>query len=67
MDLKIHASDRLPKTYIHCTQEPMASALKPFAENARANSWVYGEIDSGHDVMVTEPKKLAELLMMCSK
>lgn len=67
LDLKKHASDRLPKTYIHCTQEPMASALEPFAKNAKANGWGYSEIDSGHDVMVTEPKKLAELLLRCSK
>lgn len=67
LDLKKHASDRLPKTYIHCTQEPMASALKPSAENAKSNGWGYGEIDSGHDVMVTEPKKLAELLLRCLK
>lgn len=67
LDLKKHASDRLPKTYIHCTQEPMASALEPFAKNAKANGWGYSEIDSGHDVMVTEPEKLAELLLRCSK
>lgn len=67
LNLKEHASDRLPKAYIHCTREPMASALKPFAENAKANGWGYGEIDSGHDVMITEPKKLAEILLRCLK
>ena len=67
LNLKGHAADRLPKAYIHCTREPMASALKPFAENAKANSWGYAEIDSGHDVMVTEPVKLAELLLRCLK
>jgi len=63
LDLKGHVSDRLPKAYIHCTQEPMASALKLFAENAKTNGWGYYEIDSGHDVMVTEPEKMAELLV----
>ncbi|MBP1927776.1 pimeloyl-ACP methyl ester carboxylesterase [Methanolinea mesophila] len=65
LDLHTHASDRLPKTYIHCTQEPMASALKPFAEHARADRWGYGEIDAGHDVMVTKPGPLAALLAKC--
>jgi pimeloyl-ACP methyl ester carboxylesterase len=64
--LKKHAADRLPKAYIHCTREPMASALKPFAEMAKANRWEYGEIDSGHDVMVTNPEDLAELLLRCN-
>ncbi len=66
LDLKKHESERLPKAYIHCTQEPMASALKSFAETAKANGWGYGEIDAGHDVMVTDPGKLAELLLRCS-
>jgi pimeloyl-ACP methyl ester carboxylesterase len=66
LSLKGHASDRLSRTYIHCTQEPMASALRPFAEQAKADRWEYSEIDAGHDVMVTEPEKLAELLLRCS-
>jgi pimeloyl-ACP methyl ester carboxylesterase len=66
LNLKGHASDRLSRTYIHCTQEPMASALKPFAEQAKADRWGYSKIDAGHDVMVTEPEELAELLLRYS-
>jgi pimeloyl-ACP methyl ester carboxylesterase len=63
LDLKRHAADSLPKTYIHCTREPMASTLKPFSEHAKAKKWRYSEIDAVHDVMVTEPEKLAELII----
>jgi hypothetical protein len=63
LDLKRHAADSLPKTYIHCTREPMASTLKPFSENAKAKKWGYSEIDAVHDVMVTEPEKLAEIII----
>jgi hypothetical protein len=38
-------------------------SAEALCRNARANSWGYGEIDSGHDVMVTDPKKLADLLL----
>lgn len=63
LDLKRHAADSLPKTYIHCTRGPMASALEPFSNYAKAKKWRYNEIDAMHDVMVTEPEKLAELIL----
>jgi hypothetical protein len=63
LDLKRHAADSLPKTCIRCTREPMASTLMPFSEQAKAKRRRYSEIDAVHDVMVTEPEKLAELIM----
>jgi hypothetical protein len=34
LDIKKHAAERPLNTYIHCTREPLASALKPFAKRA---------------------------------
>jgi pimeloyl-ACP methyl ester carboxylesterase len=62
LDLKRHAADSLPKTYIHCTKGPMVPEMKLFAKHAKAKNWGYNEIEAGHDAMVTEPEKLAELI-----
>jgi hypothetical protein len=51
-----------PLIYIACIA-PELRAIKPFADKAKAGkNWRYLELKTGHDAMVTEPKKLAGIL-----
>jgi hypothetical protein len=49
---------RLPKTYISCTEFGNAQFK---AQNSPAG-WDYHELMKGHDVMITAPKELVQLL-----
>lgn len=50
---------KIPSTYINCLQFGLGSGFIPLA---RSKGWRIFEVNSGHDVMVTDPKKLADLL-----
>jgi len=50
---------KIPSTYIRCLQFGLGAG---FAAKARRDGWRVLEADSGHDVMVTDPKGLADLL-----
>jgi hypothetical protein len=50
---------KIPSTYIHCLQFGLGSR---FAARARRDDWQVFEMDAGHDVMVTHPQLLADLL-----
>ena len=52
---------RIPRTDIVCTN-PMTSAGDDQAARTRGAGKVY-EIDTGHDLMITEPEKVAEFLL----
>ncbi|MBK8994066.1 MAG: hypothetical protein IPM40_21640 [Gammaproteobacteria bacterium] len=52
---------RLPRTNINCTESLARS-------NAEASHWQLDaehtrEIDTGHDLMITEPVKIADMLL----
>ena len=54
----------VPKTFIRCTQRARLGEPDPAAAIARGNpEWTWKTIDSGHDVMVTQPKALSEMLL----
>jgi pimeloyl-ACP methyl ester carboxylesterase len=53
----------LPRRYVYCTIKPGADSFAGFAAAAGADpSWRMDAIDAGHDVMVTAPAELADLL-----
>lgn len=55
------AAQAIPRTFIRCVEYP---AFKSQVERAQtARDWHYCEIPTSHLAMVTEPAKLAELLL----
>jgi pimeloyl-ACP methyl ester carboxylesterase len=56
-------SASIPRTYIHCTFGPLSSWMEPFAARARKLKWNVHTIAAGHDVMITHPNKLVEILL----
>ena len=54
----------VPKTFIRCTQRSKTGVPDPAEAVVSGNSeWTWKTIDSGHDVMVTKPKELSEMLL----
>ncbi|WP_333863581.1 alpha/beta hydrolase [Sphingobacterium sp.] len=65
LHLKHQYGNGLPLVYIACT-DPQLPIMKEMSQKVRADqklSWQYREIATGHDAMLTEPKKLADMLM----
>jgi pimeloyl-ACP methyl ester carboxylesterase len=56
-------SASIPRTYIHCTLGPLSSWMEPFARRARKLNWNVHTMTTGHDVMITHPNELAEILL----
>jgi pimeloyl-ACP methyl ester carboxylesterase len=60
---KVNAPQRnafkIPSTYIHCLQFGLGAG---FARQARRSGWQVLDVDDGHDVMITNPELLADLL-----
>jgi pimeloyl-ACP methyl ester carboxylesterase len=53
-----------PKTFIACVEAPAASWRDAMIERVRAEGgWHYRELATGHDVMITAPRQLTELLL----
>ncbi len=61
MELKSRAAARLPRAGVRCLNE--SRVLDPDAERARSEGWDYFEIETGHDAMLTEPDRLAQILL----
>ena len=60
--LKSPLGNGLPKTYIECTGDPIAT-LEPTKARVRADAgWQLRTLATGHDAMVTAPGPLATLL-----
>jgi pimeloyl-ACP methyl ester carboxylesterase len=60
--LKAPLGNGLPKTYIECTGDPIAT-LEPTKARVRADAgWQLRTLATGHDAMVTAPAALSELL-----
>lgn len=58
---------QIPRTYIYCNH-PAVGPFGQFAERLqRDTSWRYAELATGHDAMITEPAKVAELLLRCAE
>ena len=61
--LKAPLGNGLPKTYIECTGDPIAT-LEPTKARVRADAgWQRRTLATGHDAMVTAPGPLADLLI----
>ncbi len=57
-------SNSIARTFIHCTSGPLSSWMEPFASRARKLKWnVHTMETAGHDVMITNPKDLAKILL----
>jgi pimeloyl-ACP methyl ester carboxylesterase len=56
-------SASIPRTYIHCTLGPLSSWMEPFAARARKLKWNVHAMAWNHDIMITQPNELAELLL----
>ena len=55
----------VPGAFIHCTD--WLDVFAPFARRARDAGWPVYEISSGHEVMVTQPDELADVLQAIVK
>jgi pimeloyl-ACP methyl ester carboxylesterase len=61
-------STSIPRTYIHCTVGHFSSWMEPFAARARRLKWNVHTMVAGHDVMITHPNELAEILLrICNR
>jgi pimeloyl-ACP methyl ester carboxylesterase len=60
-------SESIPRTYIHCTLGPLSSWMESFATRARKLKWNVHIMNDAHDVMITNPNGLAELLLRIAK
>lgn len=56
------AAQALPRTFI-CCNRPAMGFFDGFAKTARSAGWRYREIATGHTAMVTEPRRLADLIL----
>jgi pimeloyl-ACP methyl ester carboxylesterase len=61
LELKRPVGNGLPAHYIQCTDPPYPPA-KVALDRALRHGWPVSQIATGHDAMVTEPEKLADLL-----
>jgi pimeloyl-ACP methyl ester carboxylesterase len=67
-DEPVHIADpaalHIPRSFIWCSAMDWFAA---HAQRARVAGWDYRELATGHDAMVMEPDKLAELLVACTR
>jgi pimeloyl-ACP methyl ester carboxylesterase len=59
VDAPLRKAFKIPSTYIHCQQFGLGAR---FAAQARHDGCRVLEADAGHDVMLTHPERLADLL-----
>ena len=54
----------LPRTFVYCADKGPGDPFAAMAQRAREGAgWGYRELPTGHDVMVTMPRELAQLLL----
>jgi pimeloyl-ACP methyl ester carboxylesterase len=56
-------SASIQRNYIHCIMGPISSWMEPFAARARKLKWNVHIMNDAHDVMITNPNGMAELLL----
>lgn len=64
INLKNGGADKLPRTYVHCTDPVLPQTQFPWvaAQVKDDPTWNYAELATGHDAMVTAPAAVADLL-----
>ena len=60
-------SASIPRTYIHCTLGPFSSWMAPFASRARRLESNVHTMATGHDITITHPNELADVLRIANK
>ena len=53
--------DRLPRAFVRCTGYE-GSVMGPFGERARSEGWLYRELETHHDLQLTDPDGTVEVL-----
>ena len=53
----------LPRLYVVCARGPLVSTFAPIVDSVRRQGWPIASIAGGHDVMLTHPKALADLVL----
>jgi hypothetical protein len=56
-------SESISKFYIHCIKDSFSSWMKPFADRTHRRHWNVQTIEARHNVMITLPKELAQILI----
>jgi pimeloyl-ACP methyl ester carboxylesterase len=63
IELKQPAASGLPRAFLACTN-PVSGSFGQFAEMIKQDpSWIFAELATGHDAMITAPQALAEKLL----
>jgi pimeloyl-ACP methyl ester carboxylesterase len=58
-------ADKIPRTYIYCTDKSVRDSFHSFAQRTKNNpTWRYRELHTGHSPMVTAPKRVCEELLL---
>lgn len=61
-------AEKIPRTYIYCTDKSAPDSFKAFAQRTKSNpSWRYREVHTGHSAMVTAPQKVSDELLLLLK
>ncbi len=55
-------SRAIPRAYVVCTASSMPHLMAPFAARARSEGWQVREIASDHEVELTHPRELVDVL-----
>ena len=55
-------SRAIPRAYIVCTASSIPRVMAPFAARARSEGWQVREIAADHEVELTHPQELADIL-----
>jgi len=58
-------ADKIPRTYIYCTDKSARDSFESFALRTKSDpKWRYRELHTGHSAMITAPKELCEELSL---
>jgi pimeloyl-ACP methyl ester carboxylesterase len=57
------ANAALPKSYIFCSNGPTSTIFASTVDHVRAQGWDTHELPTGHNAMMLEPRKLADILL----
>ena len=56
-------SRAIPRAYIRCTASSILNVMAPFAARARSEGWQVREIAADHEVELTHPQELTNILV----
>jgi pimeloyl-ACP methyl ester carboxylesterase len=56
-------SRAIPRAYIRCTRSSILNVMEPFAARARSEGWQVRELAADHEVELTHPQELTNILI----